>query len=85
MGGVLKIFFMLYPWGGFFSFFIFTLLPAPGVMGQVLAWGVFPAVPNVALIYTTRLGVPMEIASALHPLTTAFMIPVMSAVMLLIR
>ena len=85
VGEVLQMLFLRYACGAVFSFCIFTLLPAPLVMRQVLALAVFAAVPNVALIYTTRLGVPMEIASALHPLTTAFMIPVMSAVMLLIR
>ena len=85
IGEVLQMLFLRYACGAVFSFCIFTLLPAPLVMRQVLAVAVFAAVPNVALIYTTRLGVPMQIASALHPLTTALMIPVMSAVMLLVR
>lgn len=85
LGEVLQMLLFRYACGVVFALAILFLLPAPPVMRQILALAVFAAVPNAALIYTNRLGVRTEIASALHPISTALMIPVLSAVMLLIR
>ena len=62
---------------------IWFLIPAPLLMRKVLALSVFSAAPNVALIYSTRLGIRTDIVSALAPVTTLLMIPMMSVLMLL--
>ncbi|MCI8398066.1 MAG: hypothetical protein HFF90_01500 [Oscillibacter sp.] len=85
IGEVLQMLFLRYACGIIFALAIFHLLPAPLVMRQVLSLAVFAAVPNAALIYTTRLNIPASAAYALHPLSTALMIPTLSAVMLLLR
>lgn len=85
VGEVVQMLLLRYACGAVSFGFIFYLLPAPLVMRQALALAVFAAAPNVALIYTNRLGVRTEIAAAMHPLSTAFMIPLMSAMMLLVR
>ena len=45
----------------------------------------FAAVPNVCMIYTDRLNVRMDIASALNPLSALLMVPIMTIVILLVR
>ena len=84
LGEVLQMLLVRYACAAVSFVFIFYLIPAL-VMRQVLALAVFAAAPNVAMIYTNRLGVRTEIAAAMHPLSTAFMIPLMSAMMLLVR
>ena len=85
LGEVLQMLLVRYACAAVSFVFIFYLIPAPLVMRQVLALAVFAAAPNVAMIYTNRLGVRTEIAAAMHPLSTAFMIPLLSAMMLLVR
>ena len=85
LGEVLQMLFFRYACGVVFALVVFLLLPAPLVMRQVLSLAVFAAAPNAALLYTNRLGVRTEIASALHPISTALTVPILSALMLLVR
>ena len=64
---------------------IYFLLPAPLEMRQALAPAMFAAVPSACLIYTGRLNVRMDIASALNPMSAVLMIPATTLVILLVR
>jgi len=74
-----------YACGALSALAIFFLLPAPLVMRQALAPAMFAAVPSACMIYTDRLNVRMDIASALNPLSALLMVPIMSLVILLVR
>lgn len=63
---------------------IWFLVPAPLLMRQVLVLAVFSPAPSGGLIFTNKLKLRTEIASALTPITTILMIPIMSAIMLMI-
>lgn len=62
---------------------IFFVLPAPLEMRQILATAVFAGVPNVALIYTIKLGVETDVAASLAPISTVLSIVTLSAAMLI--
>ncbi len=64
---------------------IYFLLPAPLEMRQALAPAMFAAVPSACLIYTGRLNVRMDIASALNPISAVLMIPATTLAILLVR
>lgn len=81
-GEVLQMLLFRYACGLAFALAVYFVLPAPLVMRQVLSLSVFAAAPSAALVYTNRLGVRTEIASALHPISTALTIPILSAIML---
>ncbi len=83
LGEVLSLLAVRYSCGALMALVIWFLVPAPPLMRSVLALAVFSPSPSAGLIYTTRLGVRVEIASALMPITTVLMIPIMSAMMLL--
>lgn len=83
LGEVLQILAVRYACGAAAALFIWFCVPAPLVMRQILSLAVFAAVPSAALIYSTRLGVRPEIAGALSPISTVLMIPLMSAIMVL--
>lgn len=74
-----------YACGAISALAIFFLLPAPPAMRQALAPAMFAAVPNACMIYTDRLNVRMDIASALNPLSALLMVPIMSVVILMVR
>lgn len=57
--------------------------PAPLLMRQVLVLAVFSPTPSGGLIFTNKLKLRVDIASALTPISTVLMIPIMSAIMLL--
>ena len=61
----------------------FLLAGAPPAMRSILVLACFAPTTSAALIYTNRLGVRTDIAGALMPISTVLMIPIMSAVMLL--
>ena len=82
---VFSLLLLRYTCGAISALAIFFLLPAPLPMRQALAPAMFAAVPNVCMIYTDRLNVPMDIASALNPLSTILMVPIMAIVILLVR
>ena len=63
---------------------MYFLIPAPLAMRQVLTVAMFAGVPNIALIYTSRLGVDTTVASALNPISTMMAIPVMAAFVMLV-
>ena len=63
---------------------MYFLIPAPLAMRQVLTVAMFSGVPNIALIYTSRLGVDTTVASALNPISTMMAIPVMAAFVMLV-
>lgn len=82
---VFALLFLRYACGAVSALVIFFLLPAPLAMRQALAPAMFAAVPNVCMIYTDRLNVRMDIASALNPLSALLMVPIMTIVILLVR
>lgn len=82
---VFTLLFLRYTCGAVSALAIFFLLPAPLVMRQALAPAMFAAVPNVCMIYTDRLNVRMDIASALNPLSALLMVPIMAVVILIVR
>lgn len=69
---------------GAISALLVWLLPAPLVMRQTLAVMVFSAVPNIALINSTRLGLPAGVPGMLNPLSTLISIPLMSVLLIAI-
>ena len=64
---------------------MYFLIPAPLVMRQVLTVAMFSAVPNIALIYSSKLGVRTAVASALNPISTLMAIPVMAVFVMLVQ
>lgn len=82
---VFSLLLLRYACGALSALAIYFLLPAPLVMRQALAPAMFAAVPSVCMIYTDRLNVRMDIASALNPLSALLMVPIMSVVILLVR
>lgn len=80
-GEIAQILLLRYLCGAAVAAFTFFVLPAPLIMRQILSVAVFAAVPNACLIYTIRLGVHTEIASALSTISTILMIPIMALVM----
>lgn len=64
---------------------IFFIIPAPLPMRQILATAVFAGVPNVALVYTIKLGVKTDVAAALAPISTVLSIVTLSIAMLIFK
>lgn len=82
---VLTLLMLRYGCGAVSALAIYFLLPAPLEMRQALAPALFAAVPSVCLIYTEKLKVRMDIASALNPLSALLMVPLMSLIILIVR
>lgn len=78
---VVTILLLRYAGGALFALAIYFLIPAPLVMRQVLSLAVFSAVANIAMIYSSRLGVRAAIANAVNPIAIVLSILIMSAVM----
>lgn len=85
LGEVISILAIRYAVGAVLALCFWFLLPmAPLPMRQIVTLACFAPTTSAALIYTNRLGVRTEIASALSPISTVLMIPMMSAVMLVL-
>ena len=83
LGEVLTVLAGRYACGILAALVIWFLVPAPLLMRQVLVLAVFSPAPSGGLIFTNKLKLRTEIASALTPITTVLMIPIMSAIMIL--
>lgn len=84
LGNVVLLLAGRYTCGIVMALVIWFLIPAPLLMRQVLVLAVFSPAPSGGLIFTNKLKLRVEIASALTPITTILMIPIMSAIMLMI-
>lgn len=82
---VFRLLMLRYACGAVSAAAIYFLLPAPLEMRQALAPAMFAAVPSACLIYTERLNVRMDIASALNPISAVLMIPAATLVILLVQ
>lgn len=83
LGEVLRLLAGRYACGIIAALVIWFLIPAPLLMRQVLVLAVFSPAPSGGLIFTNKLKLRTEVASALTPISTVLMIPIMSAIMLL--